>query len=284
MSANRLWARADVIQLARTTLTYCTCFTTSTELDVGKIIGRGGFCVVKEITRIKSLDNNDSFSSFRGLGLSERSIKKKSSIFSRMRSSSSLSERSALKNSNRSEAPLDDCSTSTPSHITKEFLVKTSRSSKPRYVMKSVSDELKNQSKETYLKGCIDLALETKYLSSLSHPNILDVRGVSSCGPNETGYFIIIDRLVRPGKRRVHSAFLYSNFNISRLLQPETLPKRLNRWMTTDRQTKGVTGLFTGGKSKVDDLLADRLVVAYDIASALGYLHELHVVYRDLVR
>jgi hypothetical protein len=53
--------------------------------------------------------------------------------------------------------------------------------------------------------------------------------------------------------------------------------------MTIDRQTNGVTGLFTGGKNKVDDLFVDRLVVAYDIASALGYLHELRVVYRDLV-
>lgn len=124
--------------------------------------------------------------------------------------------------------------------------------------MKRVSDEVKND-KETYVKGCIDLALETKYLSSLSHPNILDVRAAASCGPFEEGYFIIIDRL------------------------NETLPKRLNNWMTIDRQTKGVTGLITGGKNKVDDLLVDRLLVAFDIASALAYLHKLRVVYRDLV-
>jgi serine/threonine protein kinase len=127
-------------------------------------------------------------------------------------------------------------------------------------VLKCVSDEAKNEYKETYVKGCIDLALETKYLSSLSHPNILDVRAVSSAGPFEEGYFIIVDRL------------------------PEMLPKRLNRWMTVDRQTKGVTGLLTGGRNKVDNLLVERLRVAFDIASALGYLHELRIVYRDLVR
>lgn len=126
-------------------------------------------------------------------------------------------------------------------------------------MLKRVADEIKKD-KETYVKGCIDLALEAKYLSSLCHPSILDVRGVAACGPFEEGYFIIIDRLV------------------------ETLPKRLNSWMTVDRQTKGVTGLFTGGRSKVDDLLVSRLLVAFDIASALAYLHELRVVYRDLVR
>lgn len=206
--------------------------------------------------------DNDSFSSFHSLasGASER--KKKSGLFSSIRSSSSLSERSssALMQTSSRSLPNEDCSTSTPSHISKEYLIKTSRSSKqPRYVMKSVQDEAKNESKETYLKGCIDLALEAKYLSSLSHPSILDVRGVASCGPFKEGYFIILDRL------------------------PEMLPKRLNRWMTVDRQTKGVTGILTGGKNKADGLLVERFVVAHDIASALGYLHELRVVYRDLV-
>jgi len=224
------------------------------ELSLGKVIGRGGFCVVREITKIKSRDNKESFSSFSSLRGSER--KKKSSFFSSMRSSSSLSARStsALKQSSSSIA--EESSVSTPTYITKEFLVKTSR--RPRYVMKRVSDEFKNENKDTYVKGCIDLALEAKYLSSLSHPSILDVRGVAACGPFSGGYFIIIDRL------------------------DETLPKRLNNWMTVDRQTKGVTGLFTGGRSKVNDLLVKRLLVAFDIASALAYLHELRVVYRDL--
>jgi len=210
---------------------------------------------VREITKIKSRDNKESFSSFSSLRGSER--KKKSSFFSSMRSSSSLSARStsALKQSSSSIA--EESSVSTPTYITKEFLVKTSR--RPRYVMKRVSDEFKNENKDTYVKGCIDLALEAKYLSSLSHPSILDVRGVAACGPFSGGYFIIIDRL------------------------DETLPKRLNNWMTVDRQTKGVTGLFTGGRSKVNDLLVKRLLVAFDIASALAYLHELRVVYRDLV-
>ena len=227
---------------------------------MGRVIGRGGFCIVKEITKIKSHEHeNDSFISFGSSFGSERGrhFRKKPSIFSRMRSSSSVSERSnVLKHSARSD--VDGVSSSTPTEVTREFIIKTC--SKTRYVLKCISDEVKNENKETYVKGCIDLALETKYLSSLNHPNILDVRAVSSVGPFEEGYFIIVDRLT------------------------EMLPKRLNSWMTVDRQTKGVTGLFTGGRNKVNDLFVNRLLVAFDIASALGYLHELRVVYRDLVR
>jgi serine/threonine protein kinase len=145
--------------------------------------------------------------------------------------------------------------------MTKEFLVTSaSRSSRPKYVLKRVSEEKKYENKERYLKGCIDLALETKFLSSLNHPNILDVRAVSSVGPFNEGYFIIIDRL------------------------KETLPKRISGWITIDRQTKGVTGIFAGGKKKVDRLVTDRLSVAFEIASAMGYLHERRIIYRDLVR
>jgi serine/threonine protein kinase len=145
--------------------------------------------------------------------------------------------------------------------MTKELIViSASRSSRPKYVLKRVSEESKNQNKEMYLKGCIDLALETKFLSSLSHPNILDVRAVASVGPFNEGYFIILDRL------------------------QETLPKKISTWLTIDRQTKGVTGIFAGGKRKVDGLLTDRLSVAFEIASAVGYMHELRIIYRDLVR
>ena len=44
--------------------------------------------------------------------------------------------------------------------------------------------------------------------------------------------------------------------------------------MHATRATKGVTGLITGGKRKVNALLTDRLLVAYDIAEAMDYLHE----------
>jgi hypothetical protein len=163
----------------------------------------------------------------------------------------------------RSSCGLEDevNSSTTLEEATRDFVINiANRSSRPRYALKRVSEENKNRNKEMFLKGCIDLALEAKFLASLSHPCILDIRALSSVGPFDDGFFIIVDLL------------------------KETLPKRISRWMTIDRQTKGVTGIFTGGKTKVDKLLIERLLVAHDIASALGYLHELRIIYRDLVR
>jgi serine/threonine protein kinase len=134
-----------------------------------------------------------------------------------------------------------------------------SAGNKPRFVCKTVNKGLLDENKLTYLKGVVDLALEAKYLTALSHPHILEIRGMSSHGMFDShGPFLILDRLA------------------------ETLPKRLKDWMTRDRANKGVTGIFVGGKKKSQSLLVERLRVAFDMASALSYLHGRRVIYRDI--
>jgi serine/threonine protein kinase len=122
-----------------------------------------------------------------------------------------------------------------------------------------VEPDLFRQDRVTYLKGVIDLALEAHFLASLSsHPHILQMRGVSASGPFEAGYFIVLDRL------------------------EDVLSKRLTAWMHQHRSTQGLTGALTGGRSRIKDLLTDRLLVSIDIVSAMEYLHSRHIVYRDL--
>jgi serine/threonine protein kinase len=129
-----------------------------------------------------------------------------------------------------------------------------------RYVVKKVEPELFHEDRLTYLKGVVDLALETQYLAALStqHPHILRIRGVSAAGPYQPGYFIVLDRL------------------------HDVLSKRLTAWMHRHRSTKGLTGALTGGRRKVKDLLIERLLVATDVASAVEFLHSRNVIYRDL--
>ena len=127
------------------------------------------------------------------------------------------------------------------------------------YVLKEVEPELLQNDPVTYLKGVIDLGLEAHYLASLNHNNILKLRGMSVRGPSETlGYFIILDQL------------------------QEVLSKRLNKWMHQKRASNGITGLVTGGRRNKPRLLMERILVAYDIADAMEYIHRKNIVFRDL--
>lgn len=142
----------------------------------------------------------------------------------------------------------------------REFMAATAtKGGSPRYVIKRVAEEHVYNNKVTFLKGTVDLAMETKFLVNMRHPNIMDLRGVSAAGPFQEGYYLVMDRL------------------------HETLPKRIKKWSTTDRQCKGITGAFVGGKKKVQTLLIDRLFVAYSVANAMNFLHSRNVIYRDLV-
>lgn len=71
----------------------------------------------------------------------------------------------------------------------------------------------------------------------------------------DPGFFIILDRL--------HG----------------TLNERINTW---NREHKRHSGLFRSNKKILQQLLVDRMTVAYDLAAAFFYLHENRLVYRDI--
>lgn len=84
------------------------------------------------------------------------------------------------------------------------------------------------------------------------------MRAVASCSSLEPNFFIIMDRLY------------------------EILDHRFEKWVVTKQRSKG--GLFGRGanRDRLHDLLVERLIVAYDLAAALCYMHEHRLVYRDM--
>jgi serine/threonine protein kinase len=132
------------------------------------------------------------------------------------------------------------------------------------YAMKHLRRKLVTKTKK-FANGAIDLALEAAFLSSLDHPNILKIHGVASDGPDayargrHDSFFIIVDRL------------------------HETLQDRIVTWRKQHKHLKSAWGRMTDKKGKKQDkLMADRLKVAFHIASALNYLHSRGLLYRDL--
>jgi serine/threonine protein kinase len=114
-----------------------------------------------------------------------------------------------------------------------------------RFAIKFLQEHLMNDT-DKFQCAASDLAVDAAYMSTLNHPNILPVRGLSIDGLHafadgrHDGYFIIMDRL------------------------EETLDDRMKRWKHQDVP------------------LQEKMQYALQLAAALQYLHERRIVYRDL--
>ena len=268
------------------------------DMVIGRVLGRGAFCVVKECScPIFSFSNaysvggetNRSFSSkLSSFSLSARynrimskNSKKNTTSGNGMRSEPRDGDKNnssgAFSNGNGIVSETSSLSTGSiggnndQNHHNKK--IASSRSSpggrkngssgrkkyKTRYVMKQISSDLKRSDKINFLKGTVDLAMETRFLASIQHENVISLRGISNNGAFSDGYFIILERL------------------------NETLGQKVKGWMDMDRQCKGITGVFTGSKKKAHKLQMERISAAYDLAAAMEYLHQKDIVFRDLV-
>jgi serine/threonine protein kinase len=192
------------------------------ELKFGAVLGVGGFCVVKEIRKVTLLSQTTG------------------------------TRKAAATETN--DALMDD----------EHYDISTAREQIPRrclrdgdarYAVKFLHPEL---SKLELARGIIDLALEAKYLSVVSHPNIIKMRGWSASDPLKEGFFLLLDRLY------------------------DTLHERMKEWQKIKKQAKGSLFGCGSNKDELRDLMRDRLLVAYDLAAAFGYLHENKLVYRDM--
>lgn len=84
------------------------------------------------------------------------------------------------------------------------------------------------------------------------------MRATSDSNPYKHGYFVVLDRLY------------------------DTLTKRFGVWKKAKGKATGLGKLSDMKGKKKEELWIERLLVAYDLAAALRYLHSLNIVYRDL--
>jgi len=103
----------------------------------------------------------------------------------------------------------------------------------------------------------LDLAIEAKFLSVLSHPHIIKLRACANVSPLHESYFVILDRLYN------------------------TLDKEVFIWKKK-MNDNSMLKMFDRKGSRKKKLLVTRLIVAYDIVSAMIMLHNNRIIYRDL--
>jgi serine/threonine protein kinase len=98
-----------------------------------------------------------------------------------------------------------------------------------------------------------------KIESDTDHPNIVRMRALSNISPYNDSYFIVMDRL----------------FDI--------LDSKISQWSKLTKQCAGMKGkIFDRKGLKMKELNERRMVAAFDLASALEYLHSRKIVYRDV--
>jgi len=195
------------------------------ELKFGPLLGVGGFCRVSEVFEVKL--SNDG-----------KDLKKKQSDDDMMAKAAArrLATVATLK-----EDDFYDISEA------RELMAKNfDRNGDARYAVKCLHEGLDVVENA---RGKIDLAIEAKYLSVVSHPNIIKMRGWASCDPLDDKFFLILDRLY------------------------DTLLVRMGKWQVMKKKTKGLFGLGSN-KEASNDLMRERLLVAYDVSAAFRYLHE----------
>jgi serine/threonine protein kinase len=132
---------------------------------------------------------------------------------------------------------------------------------KKRYVVKHLNPKLAFNPKKLVV-GAKDLVMEAHFLSALDHENIIRLRGWSAAGiagfaatGRADGFFLILDRL------------------------DMTLAKKISIWREEGKKGKG---LLKGRHSVKNQILAERLQAAIDVSSAVKYLHERRILFRDL--
>jgi hypothetical protein len=133
-------------------------------------------------------------------------------------------------------------------HISRHFIRR--KDGKHRYAIKTLSSALFAKggvAKQRFKNGVIDLAMEVKFLSVVQHPHIIKMRAMSNVGYCEKDFFILLDRL------------------------DMTLNGKVVIWK---KELPSIFAMGKKSKEKRDDHFCHRLVVGYDLCSALVYLHE----------
>ena len=129
-----------------------------------------------------------------------------------------------------------------------------------RYAIKILSPEVMKDS-GLFIQGIYDMAVEARVLSDIEHTNIVKCRAIAPVSPLQGDeFYLMMDRLY------------------------DTLHKRMSKWGKKQKRRGSLLGrtfLDKGGK-KEEETHLKKMTCAYDLASAMGYLHNRRIIYRDL--
>jgi len=140
------------------------------------------------------------------------------------------------------------------SKLEKKFISETGNAC---FAIKTLLPEIVNDT-DKYSIGIRDMMIEANILSRLNHPNIIKIKSFSNAlfHPN---CFHILDRIF------------------------DTLEVRIAKWRKQSMRQSRFLSMIKFKEKKRKEVSEERLAVAYDLISAIKYLHDKKIVHRDLV-
>jgi len=130
------------------------------ELQLGRVLGRGGFCVVSDVTNITLLEGDTSQN-----GPSRHDEHYIHNI---------VQDRDFMAR-----------------HFTR---VSKEQGKDYRYAIKKVQDKSKKDPQH-YVNAVVDLAIESRFLTVIRHANIIKMRAMQDVSPYTSGFFVVLDKL-----------------------------------------------------------------------------------------
>jgi serine/threonine protein kinase len=216
------------------------------ELTVGRVLGRGGFCVVNEINNISLndslLEQNqlDAMAPAAASSLSQLNLSSSSSSMNHSHSQHHLADEDHIHNIVQDRAFME------------KFCIRKGKDT--RYAIKRLQ-QTSFKDAQTFVNGIVDLAIEARFLAIVRHPNIVKMRAMRVGSPFADGtFFVVLDRLY------------------------DILTQRVLKW--NKQQFTGVRKVLDRGGKKEMAFWVERITVAYDLACALKYLHDMKYVKR----
>lgn len=177
-------------------------------------------------------------------------------------SRTSLQRRILFSNNEHVNTSFDIETSSRPAILQDKYFLSqhvTTSNGKSRYAVKIISPHIANTDFTKFLQAAMDMATETYFLSVLTHPHILKLRAVGQGDMFSPSYFLVLDRLYDTLAHRIEDVWKK---------QADHLENDIFVW---------------NRRHKTQILFEERVNVAKDLAGALGYLHDMCIIYRDLV-
>jgi serine/threonine protein kinase len=247
--------RSDVLGVQRLTLIFKFPPLLLIEIKLGKVLGIGGFGVVREVAKIDFANKSSRPINFTIPKETENSQGEEGSLTDIFAFEKDMTDKDDQTSFIMSfEDSMGDGLHYEVSTARETMARRCIRRGEARYAVKALMKE--DLTETEYARGRIDLAIEVKYLQALNHPNIVKMRGLFDTDDLvHPHYFFLMDRLYG------------------------TLGDRIKEWQIDDKKHRG--GIFNKSDKKLmKSLLIKRLTVAYDIVSAVKYMHSCKLVYR----